>query len=440
MDYQKLIKRANELGFSGIEVYETKSRNLSLGVFNGNVDKNEFSNTSNISIRAIFDGKMANFSLENIDEDIDFVLNNLKANALSLTTEEQFVIYPGDKIYPEVRTDVHDFNSFSNLDKIELLKTVEKKIKEADNRIIHVAICRYSEDESSVKIVNSLGLDVKKENSFCYLIVQVVASENNETQSGFELTVKHKISDFNVDEIVTEVVRKTVSMLNAKPVKSKIYPVIIENKTMADLLATFDSVFNAEAAIKKITPLVDKENTQIMSPKITIIDDPLLEEAIFKHPFDDEGVSCYKKMVVEKGIFKTFLHNLKTAKYFNTKSTGNGFKGGNNIGVSGTNLYIEPGTQSKEDLINGTDNGLLLTALEGLHSGVNAISGDFSLKASGYLIEKGEIKRPVTLIVVAGNFFTMMNNIEEIANDLNMGYNGIGSPSIKFTGLTISGE
>lgn len=437
MDYQLLIKRAEELGFTGIEAYITSSKNSSISLFNGNVDKNKISSSSNVSFRAIYNKKMSYLSLENESEDIDYILDNLKRNAESITTNEEIMIYPGDDKYPEVKEVSHDFVAYTRAYKIELLKNLEKKIKDSDKRIIHVASCAYDEIESATRIVNSLGLDVKKENAFCYIAVQIVASENNETQSGYELSVKHQVSELNIDEICDELVTKTISMLNAKPVKSRAYEVIIENETMSDLLGSFDSIFSGEAALKKITSLLDKENKKIMSELVTITDDPLAEAAVFKHPFDDEGVACYKKNIVENGVFKGFLHNLKTAKYFNTKSTGNGSRGG---GVEGTNLFIEPGKVSKDELIKSIENGLLLTSLQGLHSGVNSISGDFSLKASGYLIEKGKIIRPVTLIVAAGNFFTLMNSVVEIANDLKLGYNGVGSPSIKFSTLAISGE
>lgn len=437
MDYQLLINRAKQLGFTDIEVYVNTNRALAIEIFNGNVEKNEFSATSNFSVRAIYNNKMAYLSFENENEDIEYILNTLKKNAESITTEEEFMIYPGDSEYPQVPEVKRDFDKYTVFDKIELLKTLEKQIKDSDSRIVQVASCSFHEYETSVKIVNSLGLDVKKDNAFCYIIAQVVASENNQTQSEYTLTVKKQISELNLEEICKEVVDKTVSMLNAKPVKSQAYPVIIENETMANLLNAFESVFSGEAALKKITPLIDKIDTKIMSEMITIVDDPLLEASVFKDPFDDEGVASYRKNVVEAGVFKGFLHNLKTAKYFNTKSTGNGTRGG---GVSSTNLFIEPGTKTKEQLIESIDKGLLLTSLEGMHAGVNPISGDFSLKTSGYLIENGKIIRPVTLIVAAGNFFNLMNNVEAVANDLKIRYNGIGSPSIKFTTLAISGE
>ncbi|MFA6843323.1 MAG: metallopeptidase TldD-related protein, partial [Bacilli bacterium] len=208
------------------------------------------------------------------------------------------------------------------------------------------------------------------------------------------------------------------------------------NEGMASLFASAASIFSGDAAIKKLTPLLDKEGEQIMSDKITIIDAPLKEDATNYEPFDNEGVACYNKDVVKNGKFITFLHDLKSAKYFKTKSTGNSFGGG----ARGCNLYIQNGNYSKEKMTSSIKKGLMLTSFDGLHAGINPVSLDFSLKTSGFLIENGKITRPVTLIVAAGNFLKMMNDVECIGNDLKITSYGMGSPSIMFKGLSISGN
>lgn len=440
MNYQALISKAKDYGFSDIEIYEYVSKGMYISIYNSKVDKNELKDVKEISIRAIYNGKMAYLDIENTEEDLDYILNNLRENAEVLTTEEEFAIFAGSKEYPQVKSEENDFEKYKVSNRIDLLLKLESDIKAADKRIVFVALCGYQESETSVRIINSKGLDIKKENHFCSVAVQAVARENGDSQSAYDVEVKHRIEDLDLDRLRKEVVARTVSMLNAKPVLSKKYPVIIENKTMSRLFAAYQSIFSGESAIKKITPLLGKEDTQIISEKISIIDDPLKEDAIFIQPFDDEGVACYRKEVVANGVFKTFLHNLKTAKYFNTQSTGNGFKTGSSIGVSGANIYIAPGNKTKEELIQSVDEGLLITTLEGLHAGVNPISGDFSLKASGFLIKQGKIDRAVTLIVISGNFFKLLNDVSDVGSDLIVRYNGIGAPSIKFNNVAVSGE
>lgn len=440
MDSKLLINKAINEGFSDFEVYSSKSTSTTLSIFNGNVDKTEIKDSLSFTVRGIYNNKMAYLSFENEDEDLDAVISTLKANAISLNTKEEFEIYAGDENYPDSRELRGSFKNIPTNKKVELLKELEKKVKEYDARIVNVPYCRYNEATSSVEIVNSKGLNVSKANEFCYVVLQAVAKEGEQTQSGFEIEIALTYDELLSSDVASVVAKKAIEKLNAKPVPSKVYPIVFNNEAMADLFSVFTSFFSGEAAIKKLTPLVGKDGEKIFSDKITIVDDPLYAGSVNYEPFDDEGVACYKKDIVKNGIFKGLMHNLKTAKYFKTKTTGNGFKIGTNVGVSGVNLYIEAGSKTQAELIQDIKEGLFITDLAGLHAGANPITGDFSAQSSGFLIEDGKITKPVTLIVVSGNFIKIMNQIDDLGSDLKVFHNGIGAPSIRFSGLPVSGK
>lgn len=176
-------------------------------------------------------------------------------------------------------------------------------------------------------------------------------------------------------------------------------------------------------------------------------DDPHLENGLQSRSFDGEGVATRKHDVIEKkGILNTYLYNLKTANVAGVASTGNGSKASfkSSVGISPSNFYINPGTKNQAELMKDIEKGVYITGLQGLHSGANAISGEFSLQANGYLIEKGEITSPVSQITIAGNYFEMLFDIEDIASDLEFslpsGSSAYGSPSIKVKSITVSGE
>ena len=139
---------------------------------------------------------------------------------------------------------------------------------------------------------------------------------------------------------------------------------------------------------------------------------------------------------------KLSSHNLKTAKKDGVKTTGNAFKGGlaSPVKVNSTNLYIDKGSRSFDELIEHVQEGLYITNLEGMHAGANSITGDFSLAAQGKLIENGELSRGVKQITVAGNFFDLLKDIEEVGADLKFGIHGTGSPSVVIKELSIAGE
>jgi len=440
MNYEQLISKAKEAGFEAVEIYKTKNLGIEIMVFSGSVEKNNINDVQSYTIRGIYNGKMTAYTTENEKEEVDYIINKLKENASVLTSEEEVAIYQGDEEYPKARELNDSFSKTPINEKIELLKGLEKAVKAYDSRIVQVAYCVYGENIIEIEIINSYGLNLKKETQFAHVVVQAIALENNQTQSAFEIDVKLEYG-FNIDEIAKNVATRAIALLNAKPVASKSYPIVFENRAMADLMATFASMFSGEAAVKKITPLLGKEKQVVFGKNISIVDDPLLITAYNYQPFDDEGVASYRKEVVAEGEFKTFLHNLKTAKFFKTKSTGNGYKRGTEIGVSHVNLCLvsKGENPSKEELINTIEEGLLITDLAGLHSGANPINGDFSAQASGFLIEDGKISKAVSLIVVSGNFVQLLNNVEAVGNDFKIFENNVGISSIKVASLPVSG-
>ena len=160
------------------------------------------------------------------------------------------------------------------------------------------------------------------------------------------------------------------------------------------------------------------------------------------YAFDDEGVSTKKKVVVENGVLKTYLHNLKSAKLMHTTSTGNGFKSGyrGNVGISPTNFYIEAGNETYDNMIASMKKGIIIDDISGLHAGINTVSTEFSIQSSGFYVEDGKIVKPVNLITIAGNFLEMMKQVQAVGSDLTFSLSGVGTPSILFSSLSVSGE
>jgi PmbA protein len=252
------------------------------------------------------------------------------------------------------------------------------------------------------------------------------------------------IGELDIKKVAEEGVRKAVSKLDATSYPSGEYKIVFENECAGDLMETFSGIFSAENTQKDLSLLKGKVGEKIASGVVTIIDDPLLEGGYSSCPFDSEGVAGYTKKVVEDGVLKTLLHNLKTAEKEGVKSTGNASKGSykSSIGISGSNFYIKPGEKSFDDLLEEVGSGLIITDLEGLHSGANGVSGDFSLSAKGFVIEGGKKGHPVEQITISGNFYELLKDIETVGSDLRFGLPGsecIGSPSLVIKSLSVAG-
>ena len=164
-------------------------------------------------------------------------------------------------------------------------------------------------------------------------------------------------------------------------------------------------------------------------------------------PFDGEGVATYKKSVVENGKLNTLLHSLTTAKKMGIRSTGNGRKAGysSKVGVRPYNFYMEKGNAgSKEDIFEKVGDGIYITQLNGLHAGANAVTGDFSLAAEGFLIKDGKKAHVIKNFTVSGNFYEVLKKIALIGDDLRHSSPGggctFGAPTVMVEGLSVAGK
>lgn len=441
MNKQALIEKALASGIDTIEIYTQKSSKETIEIYDQKVDNFTIAQSGGIAIRGLYNGKLGNcFIEEDNDENFDLIINTIKSNATLIENDDIVKIYEGSKEYPTIEST--KLIQTSTEEKINFLKEIETKLSKADKRIVQVMGTMIQTQQVEVNITNSLGMDITKNEEYCVFYSSVLASNNGDNKSAYEIKVTHDISSINVDEYVETLKEKVVSKLNAKQVKSDKYKVIIKNDAMTSLLSALTGLFSGESVYKGISQLKDKMDTQIFDEKITILDNPLKKDGYASTPFDDEGVASKTKVIVDKGVLKMFLHNQKSAAMMNTESTGNGFKHGysSSVGISPTNFYIEKGNVSFEELCKEMNHGLIIDELNGLHAGLNPISTEFSLQASGYVVENGEIIRPVNLITVAGNFLNMMKKIENLSNDTYDSLSGVSSPSILFDSLSISGE
>lgn len=436
MMYQKWIELGLQKGLSDIEVFAVKSKSLKLSIYQQKLDQHVQSDVEVAVIRGIYQGKLATVKIEDFsDAFVSQILDDLIINAQLLTASEPHRIFEGSPSYVKVADELFDFSSVPVQDKITMLKTLEQEIlKHPKAQQVQTTI--YQEVESKTSIVNSKGLNLSRHHTYAFSYAIGVFQDNDETKVSYDVKLAKTFDQFNPIEMAEKTIQKGVSQLGASSLQTKHYPTVFSNEMFSNMISVFTSIFSGESAYRNLTKLKDKVGVKIASPRFNLIDDPFHELANFKVPFDDEGVACEKRYVIKEGVFQGFNHNLKTSAIFNEKPTGHGFNGG----IAPTNLYLEPDETSFEALIQPIDEGIYITDLIGLHAGVKTVSGDFSLQAAGFLIEKGKLSRPVKMIVVSGNFFEMIEQIEGIGNDLKFDIEGVGSPSVYIKSLSISGS
>ncbi|MDD6467204.1 MAG: TldD/PmbA family protein [Erysipelotrichaceae bacterium] len=443
MNVQLLMDRAKAAKIEAVEVYIQRKENETIQIYDQKVDNFTIAQSGGIAVRGLYQGKMGYcFLEEDTDDNIDWCIQMIKENASSIESDDLVKIFAGSEQYPTIEKRENQMLSVPTSQKIQFLKELEQRVKESDPRIEQVMTTMMETEKVKTELINSLGLQLVNEDSYCIFYAYALAGEQNDHKSAYELKRLYELNSFDMDQYVNQLKDKVIQKLNAKQVKTGKYPIIIKNEAMSSLLGAFTDLFNGEQVYKGISLLKDRLDEMIFDEKITIYDDPLKADGNASTPFDDEGVASMKKTIVENGQLKMFLQNQKSAMMMHTESTGNGFKHGyaSQISIRPTNFYIEPKGSSLKQLCEQMQSGLIIDELNGLHAGLNPISTDFSLQASGFVVENGEIVRPVNLITVAGNFMEMMKQVDGVGSDLYEALSGIGSPSILFHSLAISGE
>lgn len=433
---KECFKLAEEKGFESSQLFFKSGKDLSLKVVDGEIGGFDLSETGSVSFKGIYQGKMGRCFSEIIDETTaQYLVDKAYEAALYIEDEDEVFIYEGDEVYPKLNLYNPEIEKVSLDKKIEFVLDLEKKCL-AEEGVTKLQRVSYSESASSIRIVNSLGLDISEDYNLVTASVSGMGQKDAKSYMGYHFDYDMDFDGLlakNTAKVFGEKVRE---QFGAAQVESGSYQVVLSPEAATSLLWAFDSMFSAEAVQKDLSLLKGKLGQKIAADIITIVDHPHLEDRLGSQSFDTDGVATKVKTLVEGGVLRTYLHNLKTAKKDGVKSTGNA----SGSGVASSNLYIEAGTMSEEALLKEVGRGLYIRNFDGLHAGTNSVSGDFSLQCDGALFEEGRLTQPFSQVVLSGNILDVFKGCYLIANNLEFPDGSVGSPSLAIRELKLAGK
>ena len=439
----KLFAEARKAGLEEAEVYILEKESFEAIAIEGEINHYSANATRGLGFRAMLDGKMGYAYTEAIDQDAadQLVQGALESARLCEEADDESFLYHEKLTDPAIQLYDPALQDISTEQKLNFVLRLEKEAKSFDRRIDKVGDCTVFSGAETVRIVNTLGLDKEYKQNFCGAYLQPVAHEGDSVSAGFDVAIGRNYAQVEAAGLGDRAAKIAVEHLHGTPIPSGSYRVVFENAVMSELLGVFSDAFSAENAQQGLSLLKGKLGQKIAAACVTLYDDPLLPDGMGSRPFDAEGVPSGKHTVIDNGQFHTFLHNLKTARKDGVPTTGNASKASYAaaVRVSPSNFYFQPGLLDLDGLLQAAGSGVLITDLAGIHSGANAVSGDFSLYAKGFLFQNGIRIHPVDQITVAGNFFDMLKAVRALGNDLRFPRGGMGSPSVDAGELTIGG-
>lgn len=435
---QRALAAARALGCTDAEVFCAEHDAFSASVLSGELERYSVSKTGGISLRVQWNGRDGHAYTESLD-DPEEIAARATENARCLETTQALPLQTA-QFYQEVGRPVSPLDTMDAGEKIALALALEARTLAVDARVEKVVFCCVQTGTGSAWLENTRGLVATRETGSALCYVEPYVRQGDEVQTGSAFRMGVEAAD--IDGCAREAVADALSRLGGAPVASGEYAVIIKNMAMAELLSAFSGIFSAEQAQRGCSLLAGREGDTIAADCVTLIDDPF--DPIAPRAFDGEGTPCRSKRIIDGGTFVTLLHNLKTAKKAGCASTGNAVRASAAapVDVGPFVLRLAAGAETFDALVQRMGDGLIITDLQGLHAGLNPVSGDFSLKATGRRIEHGADVGAVSGITLAGNFLALLRGVCAVGSDVRFAVPGsfyAASPSVLIERLNVAG-
>jgi PmbA protein len=322
---------------------------------------------------------------------------------------------------------------------IAIAKEAEGAALTFDPRISNSEGATFGRTAGGVAMVLSSGFRATYAGSYQSLsVVPVAADEGGKNRRGYHWTARRHLAELDSPVAVgQEAARRTLRKLGARTVRTCEAPVVFDPDAARSILGLLAGCVMGSAIWRKASYLVGREGSRVASDLVTVLDDPLIARAPGSRPFDGEGLSSRRNIVVEKGTLRTFLCDAYSARKLGRQSTASASRGGGaGVGPSTSNFVLQPGGDSNEAIIRGTQQGLYVTEMMGF--GFNAVTGDFSRGAAGFWIEGGELAYPVSEVTISLNVDELWKRIDAVGSDLDM-RTATASPTIRVAKMTVAG-
>ena len=448
MDFQEfknlVIAHCESRGIAEYELYYQTSQSTSVDVFQHSINEFTASVSGGVCFRCIVNGKMGYAATESLSADQAKAIVDKAADSASvLEAEEAVFLGEGGQEYEPLEQRACPLPTTEEL--ISTVLQVQEKLYAADSMVIDGCQTQGISESGEIAIYNSKGLDLRWKGQTAGLVAVGVVSDGTEMSNDFQIKLG-QLDKIDTDTLVRKAVDGAKEKLGGESAPTGQYPVVFAPDAMSSLLQTFCSVFSSEAAQKGLSRFADSEGKQVASSVVTLVDDPFHKDNPEPINFDAEGSPTHCKKIIEDGKLNTLLYNLKTAAVAGKKTTGNASKAGYDasVAVRPFTMYLAGGELTEEQLLEKAGNGVYINSLGGLHAGANPISGDFSLQSAGFMIRDGKKAEHVKSFTVAGNFYTLLENIVALADNcqlpMAMGMTAFGAPSVLVEGLSVAGK
>ncbi|WP_193177078.1 TldD/PmbA family protein [Oricola nitratireducens] len=431
-----LVEAAKRAGADAADAVVVRSRSKSVSVRLGKVEGTDASESDDFALRVFLGNKVASISA-NVTGDVDGLAERAVAMA-KVSPEDTFnTLAPEDRLATE----------FPDLDLFDGTEVPAEKMTEdalameeaawAVDGVTNSSGAGVSSGSGGLVLVTSHGFSGAYRRSRFSRSVSVIAGEGTGMERDYDFSSKLFFADLREPaEIGREAGERTVRRVNPRKVPTQTVTAVFDPRVARGILGHLAGAINGASVARKTSFLKDRMGQQVANAAVTVIDEPAKQRGQASRPFDGEGVQGPTLTMVGEGVLNHWFLSTSIAKELGLQTNGRGARSGTSVSASSTNLSLEPGSQSPEEMMKALGTGFYVTEVFG--QGVNMVTGEYSRGASGFWIENGEIAFPVSEVTIASNLKEMFMRMLP-GNDLDRDF-GTAAPTLVIEGMTLAGQ
>ena len=442
---RRAVEAAQSAGAGAAEAYASRESGREVRVHGGEVESLTAATQSGIGVRAWIGHRVGYAYGTDLSEAGVGATAARAAEAAAIADDDEFAAPPEPaEIEALPGLDDPSIETWETPRVVELALEVERTALAVDERVVAVEQAIYADSSERVAISSSVGVAGEYESSSCFAYLQALAEGDAGRESGLGFGLARGPAGLDPEEIGAEGAVRALAMIGATKPESRACPVVLDPTVAASFAGLIGGALGANAVQRGRSPFAGRIEEELASEAFALHDDGRDPAGAASAPFDGEGVPRRRTALIEGGALQSYLYDTYTANREGVHSTGSASRAGYRSlpSVSPSNLLVATGGLSEVELLRAAGEGVYVTDVAGLHSGVNPVTGVFSVGASGRIIRDGALAEPVREFTIAGELVAMLGAVQEagaVARWVPFG-GSVKTPPLLIGELAISGS
>lgn len=427
-----------------VEAYVSRERETDVRVYRGEIETLSTAESAGVGVRVVIDGRQGFAYVGDLDEArAREALEEARDNASFATPDEHVgLAAPDGHAVSSLELWDGALSEVPTAEKVELAMALERLVRGGDRRIREVISTDYGDGQGEVAIASSAGISSTTRQTSCYLSADAVAGEGDDTQTGVGYSVGRGFSEIDLEVAAHDAIDRATRLLGAKKPNSARLNVVFDRRVTATLLSVLARTLSGEDVAKGRSLFAGRLGEEVGNAALMLVDDPTNELAYGASAVDAEGLACRRNVLIENGRLVSYLYDTYSGRLAGTASTASAVRGGfkSTPGVGARALSLQPGDMDQAAIFDFVGEGLFVQEISGVHSGVNGVSGDFSVGAEGVMIRDGQLAEPVREITIASTIQRMLQHVLAIGNDVEWLPSAAAGLTLAIGDVAMSGE